>query len=83
MQKKCYFCEKEAEISRDNSYKKLDRYYVKCPVCTEYSIDGGAPINKISNWKKPIINLSNKAKSHFKETGEPFNFGSIEIDLFK
>ena len=83
MKKECYFCKSDAEIYRDNSYEKLDGDWVHCPECTQYFIDENA-IGKISNWPKPFKKrLSNQAKKHFEETGEPFKFGTINIDLLK
>lgn len=77
MNQKCYLCNNaRAKIyDRPNGY---DGKLVICSKCAQYRISRNGA-NKIIRGHKVAISLSEKVKSHFEETGEPFEINSITL----
>jgi hypothetical protein len=80
MNQKCFLCNDDGAkiIDRLNGY---DGKYIICPKCNHYRISRNGE-KKIIHGHKAPISLSNKVKSHFEETGEPFEINTITLSLF-
>ena len=75
MKQKCFLCNNTVTkiIDRPNGY---DGKRVVCPKCIQYRISRNCA-NKIIHGHKFPNSLSNNVKSHFEETGEPFEINTI------
>ena len=79
MNQKCFLCDNDGAkiIERPNGY---DGIQVICPVCTHYRISRNA-VNKLMKGHKVPTSLSEKVRSHFKKTGEPYEINTVTLSL--
>jgi hypothetical protein len=79
MNQKCFLCNNAGAkiINRPNGYDGND---VICPQCTHYKISRNAA-DKIIHGHKVPISLSDKVKSHFKDTKQHFEINTITLSF--
>ena len=79
MNQKCFLCN-DAGTKIVDRRKGYDGKHVICPKCTHYRISRNGA-KKINNGHKAPISLSDKVKSHFEKSGEPFEINTITLSL--
>lgn len=79
MNQNCFLCDNSgAQITdRPNGY---DGKHVICLKCTHYRISRNGVNNIIHGRRVPTF-LSDKVKSYFEKTGEPFEINTITLSL--
>lgn len=77
MNQKCFLCDNAVAkiIERPNGY---DGNHVNCPECTHYKISRNV-VKKLMNGYQVPTSLSDKVRSHFEKTGEPYEVNTVTL----